>query len=67
MSDGYQISGWLEGCLQREIERHVINEQERIIKLLEAQPCDTKAGHPYECNCEGYETAIAIIKGNPNE
>lgn len=38
-------------------------ERERIIKLLEERPCDTRAGHPYECICEGFALAIALIKG----
>ena len=54
---------WDMNCDCDKIAKVRQNQSSRIIKLLEAQPCDTKAGHPYECNCEGYETAIALIKG----
>lgn len=50
-------------CTEQAWEMSAEDERERIIKLLEAEPCDTKAGHPYECICEGLAYAIALIKG----
>ena len=53
-ADKYPLSSWVLGCLEREIDAHVKEERNRIIKQLKSKRC--------EClTLSGYDL-MALIK-----
>ena len=70
-ADRYQISGWLLGCMEKEINHYVETERNRIIKLLEPlaecdkEVCGTDGETHYGLDCDAFSFryAINLIKG----
>jgi hypothetical protein len=56
-ADKYPLSSWVLGCLEREIDAHVKEERDRIIKLIEIAIVQNGK--------DSWLDAIELIKGEP--